>query len=295
MTGNCPECKEAIRIPEGGSDLTVRCPLCGAVFQLETVLENLPPMLEIVAETGDLGIQIASGPELELVKGDGEASAESTASRRSYQPQKRKPVNPLTEILKVILGGALAIPIGVLCVWWFAGKAPFGFSEKVSEYVPWIVPEKLRGGGRSSGSDEPEAVGGSGNGPGEQDEKGQKIDASRRRSNRLFNQRPSSPGGSSGFSPAIKDLPEKGGLGQLPGDPKPNEPLKAAPGFNENRSKGDASEGPSGKKTDGDVQEFPGKNRGEKNPVEKNVSAKGSLDKPGADLEIRQKEGGEKK
>lgn len=48
------------------------------------------------------------------------------------------------EMVKIVVGGLLAIPVGILCVWWFAGRAPFGVAESVSRYVPWIVPENLR-------------------------------------------------------------------------------------------------------------------------------------------------------
>lgn len=152
MLGCCPECQESIRIPDGSPDLEVRCPLCGAEYKLQRVIESLPPMLEqIGVSAGPANIQIDSDDDVEI------AHARETSSgpghRPRYQPRKKKESSAFAEIIKVILGGVVAIPVGILCVWWFAGRAPFGVAETVSKYAPWIVPEKLRQGDQVDESD----------------------------------------------------------------------------------------------------------------------------------------------
>ncbi len=152
MIGLCPECHESIRVPVGGEELEVRCPLCNATYSLGKVLQSLPPSLEIVGSPGvDLRLDDSSqgiGPRVSIDVSTGtEPNLAAEGIRESaspYRPQKRTEVNAFTEIIKVILGGVVAMPIGVLCVWWFAGKAPFGLSDTVSRYVPWIVPADLR-------------------------------------------------------------------------------------------------------------------------------------------------------
>lgn len=146
MIGNCPKCKEAIRVPAGQPDQEVRCPLCNSEYPLQDVFDRLPPMLELIGSwvpspNESPGIQIDNGfSDLEIQ--DADASPKSPSS---YSRPRRPERSAFKEILKVIGGGVVAIPIGILCVWWFAGRDPFDLSEKVSEYAPWIVPEQLRG------------------------------------------------------------------------------------------------------------------------------------------------------
>ena len=152
MIGNCPKCKEAIRLPDAKSDQEVRCPLCSCEYLLGEIFDRLPPMLELVGDTlpmEPVGIQIDEGySDLEIKHADSKSNGPS-----NYQRQRRPERSAFKEILKVIGGGVIAIPIGILCVWWFAGRDPFDLSEKVSVYAPWIVPEKLRGGDRVNDSD----------------------------------------------------------------------------------------------------------------------------------------------
>ncbi|MDB4631990.1 hypothetical protein OAF96_01005 [bacterium] len=146
MIGNCPKCKEAIRVPAGQPDQDVRCPLCNSEYPLQDVFDRLPPTLELVGGSAaggneSVGIQIDDGfSDLEIK--DADAIPKSSLG---YSRPRRPERSAFKEILKVIGGGVVAIPIGILCVWWFVGRDPFDLSEKVREYAPWIVPEKLRG------------------------------------------------------------------------------------------------------------------------------------------------------
>ena len=70
MIGLCPECHESIRVPVGGEELEVRCPLCNATYSLGKVLQSLPPSLEIVGSPGvDLRLDDSSqgiGPRVSI-------------------------------------------------------------------------------------------------------------------------------------------------------------------------------------------------------------------------------------
>jgi hypothetical protein len=87
-------------------------------------------------------------------------------------PVRKKKNSPLTLLLSVLLGGIGAIPIAMLLIWQVLGTDPFELGPMTAQYVPWVVPEALRGSvgvsldqlpsipaGRSPASmDEPEPV-----------------------------------------------------------------------------------------------------------------------------------------
>lgn len=50
----------------------------------------------------------------------------------------------LWSIIQVVLGGAAAIPVTLLLLWYVAGKDVMNAGPTVAQYVPWIVPQKLR-------------------------------------------------------------------------------------------------------------------------------------------------------
>ncbi|MEC9094747.1 MAG: hypothetical protein VX438_18705 [Planctomycetota bacterium] len=142
MIGSCPECNEAIRVPQGSADQKVRCPLCNSEYELSDVFNDLPPLLEVIGSSASIGIQLESSDK-SRTQSDQESKLPNPPNR-SYQPQKRQQSSLLMEFTKVIFGGLLAIPVGLLCIWWLAGRAPFGVAEPIGNYVPWIVPEHLR-------------------------------------------------------------------------------------------------------------------------------------------------------
>jgi hypothetical protein len=79
----------------------------------------------------------------------GGAAATATKTRPSVttKPRPKKPAkNPVFEVLKIVLGGAAAIPIALLILWWAFGKDPFEAGPLIAKYVPAIVPAKFHGG-----------------------------------------------------------------------------------------------------------------------------------------------------
>lgn len=65
----------------------------------------------------------------------------SSRSSRRY----RKERSPAVEILKVIVGGILAIPIAYMIVIWFFRQDPLDVGPKLGNFAPFMVPSEFRG------------------------------------------------------------------------------------------------------------------------------------------------------
>jgi hypothetical protein len=68
---------------------------------------------------------------------------ESTAAR-----PKPLAVSPLRRLLPPIFGGLTAIPIAIGILWYGFGKDIGNAGPTVARYIPWLVPEHLRGSAR---------------------------------------------------------------------------------------------------------------------------------------------------
>lgn len=64
-------------------------------------------------------------------------------SHEDYQRRKRKSSSPIWQLIQVVLGGALAIPISLLLIWHVLGKDVGNIGPKVAKVAPWIVPKKF--------------------------------------------------------------------------------------------------------------------------------------------------------
>ncbi|MCU0711445.1 MAG: hypothetical protein MUC43_05265 [Pirellula sp.] len=59
----------------------------------------------------------------------------------------RKEKSPLQKFLPPVLGGLAALPLATAILWYGFGRDIGGIGPAVAQYVPWIVPKKLRGNG----------------------------------------------------------------------------------------------------------------------------------------------------
>ncbi len=73
-------------------------------------------------------------------KGD----TKSTPSRDRVRRKSKSESGGLGFFLQVMAGGFGAIPVTLLLLWWVVGKDLGNIGQTVAQYVPWIVPEKLR-------------------------------------------------------------------------------------------------------------------------------------------------------
>jgi hypothetical protein len=64
-------------------------------------------------------------------------------SHEDYQRRNRKSSSPFWQMIQVVLGGALAIPISLLLIWHVLGKDVGNIGPKVAKVAPWIVPKKF--------------------------------------------------------------------------------------------------------------------------------------------------------
>lgn len=185
----CPKCGDSVALPGRASRLAVvRCPLCQERFPLGEVLDKLPPALIVVDDPGAAAPEAAADAVLEgfaasarqgTADGGGfaplsieTATAPATAAPRGRRPPvraKRKPKNPVVEGIKIVLGGVAGLAIAQVILWWVGSSQAwpkqradmFALAPKVARFVPWIVPERYRGGqptGDATGGTEKEPV-----------------------------------------------------------------------------------------------------------------------------------------
>lgn len=187
---SCPSCKESVTVPvDATPESVVRCPLCHEEFTLEAFLEQLPPKLIVLdAGVNDTAAEPATTPEVEPDASSsnvlgafatGEASGESQVSSDSVPafdftpgsvskdeqettspaPRRRPQKNPTIEVIKIVAGALLAIPLAQIVLWWLVPSGwqrdLFRLGPAVSRVVPWVVPEKYRA---NDGDDEMETA-----------------------------------------------------------------------------------------------------------------------------------------
>ncbi len=74
-----------------------------------------------------------------------ESPATGSSSIRPIRVASRKSENPMWTMIKVVLGGMLAIPLAQLILWWLPGswsRDPMKMGPKASQYAPFLVPKQ---------------------------------------------------------------------------------------------------------------------------------------------------------
>jgi hypothetical protein len=173
----CPKCAEPVTLPERASRLaTVRCPLCQEEFPLAEVFAQLPPALIVVDDPQPVAAPAAlvgwggsqEPDELalmpaETVPGFAPLSIETDAARApaaaapgrrrpGAAAKKRQPKNPVTEGVKIVLGGIAGLAIAQVILWWVGSSQAWPkqradmlqLAPKVARLLPWVVPERYR-------------------------------------------------------------------------------------------------------------------------------------------------------
>lgn len=88
-----------------------------------------------------------SGESGELEKGQPE-SKEGWNPEPAMARAKPPAASTLRRVLPPILGGMTAIPIAIGILWYGFGKDIGNAGPTVARYIPWLVPEHLRGSAR---------------------------------------------------------------------------------------------------------------------------------------------------
>lgn len=63
--------------------------------------------------------------------------------RRPVGRRRKATSSSSLELVKVMVGGLLALPVAQLIIWWALGLDPFRMGPAVGRYVPFIVPSRL--------------------------------------------------------------------------------------------------------------------------------------------------------
>lgn len=91
---------------------------------------------------GDLGGMIAAA-SVEV----GEATPKPSGKKASRPaPQRRKKPSMVGQMIGMVVGGAMSIPIVLAILWWGFGKDPFKLAPMVPDAISFIVPAKFRPG-----------------------------------------------------------------------------------------------------------------------------------------------------
>ena len=169
----CPECDGNVRIPFGVSNAAiVRCPRCEHEFNLGDWLEEWVPVLEVVSDEvlDDSDVVLAidvpkadrtfepinkvSDVRVAKPRFNSEGSAvnrasskkRSTSSRRKKRKSNslRTKKDPKGEMIKMVLGGLLALPVAQLIIWWGLHTDPLKLAPTVDRVFPYILPSSLQ-------------------------------------------------------------------------------------------------------------------------------------------------------
>lgn len=165
---NCPHCDGLFRIPSGVSgSATLECPHCQAESPASKLFSAVP--MAKVSNTGSPSdepsqaapsIEVAGDPERKGHSFDDESyvipkplktarRSSRSRSQRSGQSSSRKkqPIEPkrfgIIDVIKMALGGILAIPVAQLLLWWVFATDPFGMVKQVYPIFPAAVPPSL--------------------------------------------------------------------------------------------------------------------------------------------------------
>ena len=82
----------------------------------------------------------SSGSSSRSSSSESSRSRSSGRSRSRSTPKKTRGSNPVGEIFKVVLGGAMAIPIAYLLVLWVFKQDPLDVAPKIYKTAPYLVP-----------------------------------------------------------------------------------------------------------------------------------------------------------
>lgn len=175
---NCPRCQGLFRMPAGlPRDASLECPHCEAELSVTDLLGAIP-VAKIAKRTGTSSDPVVVVNESPFTGADSSRSrhaiddqeftipkplktalrsrhrpqpdspdtlqtpvarSKSTRKKSSFAPQKTGPA----EIVKIILGGLLAIPVAQLVLWWVFAADPLNLAERIYNVVPGIVPPAL--------------------------------------------------------------------------------------------------------------------------------------------------------
>jgi hypothetical protein len=164
----CPKCERAFRMKPALAGKAIRCRGCRTTFrvmatghampnkagalgstQMSPATEQLPPLFQSRRRFGQ-----PPGPPIvpldpsedlgdildEIVAAE---HALSAVRPRSLARLTQANSNVVTQIVTVALGGACALPLTQVILWWVFGRDPLNIAVKLPDTLRWIVPTSV--------------------------------------------------------------------------------------------------------------------------------------------------------
>ena len=152
----CPRCDEAVTVPAGVQPETrVACPLCQEELTGEDFIGQLPPALVLLDAPAEVVIEELPYPSMdddfdpenpfgEVREADGGAAV-VTRVRRTGSTGSRKKSGGARQIISIILGGMLALPIAQMILWQL-NRDPVGLADSFENvrWMHWAMPAKSK-------------------------------------------------------------------------------------------------------------------------------------------------------
>lgn len=127
-------------------------------LMIEDVISDLGEDEEIVIDTIDETVETAESNGEPVAQAVKEPNAWELINAAARPAPKRPAVSPIRKIVPPILGGLAAFPIATLIMWYGFGKDLGSTGPTVARYVPWIVPQHLRGKGQRFTASPPKSL-----------------------------------------------------------------------------------------------------------------------------------------
>lgn len=171
--GHCPKCGERVRIPQVDGQSQVRCPWCNAEFELQQLIQNLPPVLEVISAVqaseynpagtpADLGdtdgfdFRLADSPDSEasdlssLSASPDFSPSERMSPNLATRPRaKRRRESPFVTFMKMAGGGVAGLVIAVIILQAIGRLPDLGFWPFRGPGTQ-LIPKDLFGDGSNS-------------------------------------------------------------------------------------------------------------------------------------------------
>ena len=155
MAVTCPRCEEPVTVPAGvESETRVECPLCQEELTGADFIGQLPPALVLldVPEEEAPGISAPvlgedfdpDNPFAEVREAEGGAAV-VTRLRRTRMDEDRKKKSGLRQLISIVLGGLLALPIAQLILWQL-DRDPADMAHHFEElnWTHWAMPKHMK-------------------------------------------------------------------------------------------------------------------------------------------------------
>jgi hypothetical protein len=166
MAVTCPRCEEPVTVPAGvESETRVECPLCQEELTGADFIGQLPPVLVLldVPEEEAPGISAPvlgenfdpDNPFAEVREAEGGAAV-VTRLRRTRMDEDRKKKSGFRQLISIVLGGLLALPIAQLILWQL-DRDPADMAHHFEElnWMHWAMPKHIKDSWENKEEEEP--------------------------------------------------------------------------------------------------------------------------------------------